>query len=88
MLRIGDAQGKGQQNTGNDIGLIDNCPNKANIQLDAKKLPDNPLEFAGGHLDHCRVVGLRDSKVLLQYVLRISLEAGLKSHKSLKLDPG
>ena len=31
----------------------------------SKKLPDNPLEFAGGHLDHCRVVGLRDSKMLL-----------------------
>ena len=30
------------------------------------KIPDNSLEFARWHLDHCGVVGLGDSKMLLQ----------------------
>ena len=29
-------------------------------------LPDNPLELARRHLDHCRVVSLRDSEVFLK----------------------
>ena len=29
-------------------------------------LPDNPLELARRHLDHCRVVSLRDSEVFLR----------------------
>ena len=29
-------------------------------------LPDNPLELARRHLDHCRVVSFRDSEVFLK----------------------
>ena len=70
MLRIDDIQEKRQQTAGIDINLIDYHLVNATLHFDAKKLPDDPLEFTGGHLDHCRVVGLRNSKVLLQYVFK------------------
>ena len=38
--------------------------------------PDNSLEFSGRHLDHSRVVSLRNTKVLLVQVHQLHLVVG------------
>ena len=49
-------------------------------------LPDNPLELARRHLDHCRVVSLRDSEVFLRDYFFYQMDTDCLEQKMFEYD--